>query len=138
MYDREYLRKKYEKGEEIGSWKGRTVYVASGCDIYLWNTDKNYYVIYDDERYEDGKTVRPIVKKNRLWGLMDNMGRIKEFNAGPVYCGEEKTEEEEEKKVSVPEVEVTIPEVEVEGENPDDFLKRIEREINETLKNFKY
>ena len=135
MYDREYLGKKYNKGEEIGSWKGTPVFVGSVCDIYSWTTGRNYYVIYDDERYEDGKTVRPIVKKNRIWGLMENMGRIKEFNNGPIYHGEE-TETKKDKEISIPEVEVTVPEV--EGESPDDFLRRIEREINETLKDFKY
>lgn len=72
-YCYETLQKYYNANQFLGSWNGREVYACPKKELYKKPFDY-YYIVYDDERM--GKF--PLVRANRLYGLVSEGGGVEE------------------------------------------------------------
>lgn len=72
-YCYETLRKYYDADQSLGRWNGIDVYACPKKELYKKLFDY-YYIVYDDERM--GKF--PIVRANRLYGLVSEAGAVEE------------------------------------------------------------
>lgn len=72
-YCYETLQKYYDTNKALGSWNGREVYACPRKELYQKPFDY-YYIVYDDERMGEF----PIVRANRLYGLVSGSGAVEE------------------------------------------------------------
>ena len=79
-YCYETLRKYYDADQSLGRWNGRDVYACPKKELYKKLFDY-YYIVYDDERM--GKF--PIVRSNRLYGLVSEAGAVDECHPTEEY-----------------------------------------------------
>lgn len=79
-YCYETLRKYYDADQSLGRWNGRDVYACPKKELYKKLFDY-YYIVYDDERM--GKF--PIVRANRLYGLVSEVGAVEECQPTEEY-----------------------------------------------------
>lgn len=79
-YCYETLQKYYDANKSIGSWNGREVYACPRKELYKKPFDY-YYIVYDDERM--GKF--PLVRANRLYGLVSEGGGVEECHPVEEY-----------------------------------------------------
>jgi hypothetical protein len=79
-YCYETLQKYYDANKSLGSWNGREVYACPRKELYKKPFDY-YYIVYDDERM--GKF--PLVRANRLYGLVTASGGVEECHPMEEY-----------------------------------------------------
>ena len=79
-YCYETLQKYYNANKAFGSWNGREVYACPKKELYKKPFDY-YYIVYDDERM--GKF--PLVRANRLYGLVSEAGAVEECHPAEEY-----------------------------------------------------
>jgi hypothetical protein len=79
-YCYETLQKYYDANKSLGSWNGREVYACPRKELYKKPFDY-YYIVYDDERM--GKF--PLVRANRLYGLVSEAGAVEECHPMQEY-----------------------------------------------------
>ena len=113
-YCYETLQRYYDANKSLGSWNGREVYACPRKELYKKPFDY-YYIVYDDERM--GKF--PLVRANRLYGLVSEGGGVEECHPVEEYLyptptPTRKTLPEEEKVEYPNEVKDTHNQVEVE------------------------
>lgn len=79
-YCYETLKRYYDANQALGSWNGREVYACPKKELYKRLFDY-YYIVYDDERM--GKF--PLVRSNRLYGLVSESGGVEECHPTEEY-----------------------------------------------------
>lgn len=127
MYDYTTLKLASERGEILGTFNGISVCAIAKKD--LWSSVAGrYYIVYDDDN--------KLVKNQWCYGTVTSTGAINEYTKGRYYAyPEPQVEKKMEEPVKVEEVNVAAKTIPLVDAGAEDFFIRIEKEIDELLKN---